>query len=122
MRAVTDSLLISREKLSFLVDATSAPIASLSPISSWIGYEVGLIATALTSIEDSGEDLSCYDSNAFIIFLKTIPSRFYPFLILVVQFILIGEFPIYCTHLVDSVGRWNLVQEDLGQQINYRGL
>lgn len=36
-RPIMDTLLISREKLSFLVDATAAPIASISPISSWIG-------------------------------------------------------------------------------------
>ncbi|CAM9782824.1 unnamed protein product, partial [Sphacelaria rigidula] len=89
MRAVTDSLLISREKLSFIVDATSAPIASLSPISSWIGFEIGLIADALSNLEEDGEDISCYDSSAFVIFIKTIPSRFYPFFILLIQFLLI---------------------------------
>lgn len=36
-RPIMDTLLISREKLAFLVDATAAPIASISPISSWIG-------------------------------------------------------------------------------------
>lgn len=36
-RPIMDQMLISREKLAFLVDATSAPIASISPISSWIG-------------------------------------------------------------------------------------
>lgn len=91
MRAVTDSLLISREKLSFIVDATSAPIASLAPISSWIGFEIGLIADALSNLEADGEDISCYDSSSFLIFIKTIPSRFYPFFILVIQFMLIGE-------------------------------
>lgn len=36
-RPIMDALLISREKLAFLVDATSAPIASIAPISSWVG-------------------------------------------------------------------------------------
>jgi hypothetical protein len=36
-RPIMDKVFISREKLSFLVDATSAPVASISPISSWIG-------------------------------------------------------------------------------------
>ena len=36
-RPIFDRMLISREKLSYIVDATSAPIASVSPISSWIG-------------------------------------------------------------------------------------
>ena len=35
MRPLLDSLFVSREKLAFIVDATAAPIASISPISSW---------------------------------------------------------------------------------------
>ena len=42
MRPVTDRQHISREKLAFLVDATSAPIAGVAIISTWIGFEVGL--------------------------------------------------------------------------------
>lgn len=42
MRPVTDETRVSREKLAFLVDATSAPIAGLAVISTWVGYEVGL--------------------------------------------------------------------------------
>lgn len=30
-------------RVAFLVDATAAPIASIVPISSWIGFEIGLI-------------------------------------------------------------------------------
>ena len=36
---ISDAFFVSREKLAFLVDATTAPIASLAPISSWIGFE-----------------------------------------------------------------------------------
>ena len=49
MRPITDKLKISREKLSFIVDATSAPVASIFIVSSWIGYEVGLIQDGLDS-------------------------------------------------------------------------
>ena len=35
MRPLMDTLMVSREKLAFIVDATAAPIASISPISSW---------------------------------------------------------------------------------------
>ena len=44
MRPITDKLKISREKLSFIVDATAAPVSSIFIVSSWIGYEVGLVA------------------------------------------------------------------------------
>lgn len=70
MRPITDKLKISREKLSFIVDATSAPVASIFIVSSWIGYEVGLIQDGLTSI---GSTL-----NAYSVFLDSIIFRFYP--------------------------------------------
>ncbi len=70
MRPITDKLKISREKLAYIVDSTAAPVASLVIISTWIGYELGLIAEGLKTI-GSGE-------NAYDVFLKTIPYRFYP--------------------------------------------
>nr|WP_152889456.1 Na+/H+ antiporter NhaC family protein [Clostridium tarantellae] len=74
MRPVTDKIGISREKLAFVIDATAAPIAGLAIISTWIGLEVGLIGDAFNSI---GQEV-----DAFGIFLKTIPYRFYNLLIL----------------------------------------
>ncbi|MBU2471725.1 MAG: Na+/H+ antiporter NhaC family protein, partial [Bacteroidetes bacterium] len=47
MRPITDKLLVSREKLSFIVDAGAATVASIFIISTWIGYEVGLIEQGL---------------------------------------------------------------------------
>lgn len=78
MRPVTDKMKISREKLSFIVDATAAPVASIFIISSWIGYEVGLIHDGLNII---GSDV-----NAYSTFLATIPFRFYPIMMLVFVF------------------------------------
>ena len=43
MRPLTDRLRISREKLSYLVDSTAAPVANIAIISTWIGYEISLI-------------------------------------------------------------------------------
>lgn len=88
-RPITDMILISREKLAFLVDATSAPIASISPISSWIGFELSLIDESYTAIEADGGDLSAYETSPFIVFVKTIPARFYPIGMLCVQLFLI---------------------------------
>ncbi len=75
MRPITDKLKISREKLSYLVDTTAAPVASIFPISTWIGYEVGLINSAFKSLG--------IKANGFIWFLQSIPYRFYPILSLV---------------------------------------
>jgi Na+/H+ antiporter NhaC len=80
MRPVTDKMKISREKLSFIVDATAAPVASIFIISSWIGYEVGLIQDGLTMIGS--------DANAYTTFLATIPFRFYPIVMLFFVFII----------------------------------
>jgi len=74
MRPITDRLRISREKLSFLVDATSAPVASLALVSSWIGVEVGYIS-------DQYQALGIHQS-AWATFIQTIPYRFYPLLML----------------------------------------
>ncbi|MBT8392301.1 MAG: Na+/H+ antiporter NhaC family protein [Ignavibacteria bacterium] len=78
MRPITDKLKISREKLSFIVDATAAPVASIFIVSSWIGYEVGLIQDGLTMIGST--------ANAYSIFLETIRYRFYPIAMLLFVF------------------------------------
>ncbi len=68
-RAVSDKLRMSREKFSYIVDSTAAPVASLALISTWIGYEVGLIGDA---IEGTSVAMTPYT-----IFLHSIPYRFY---------------------------------------------
>ncbi len=75
MRPITDRLKISREKLSFLVDSTAAPVSSLLFISTWIGYEVGLIDSALKTAGYSVE-------SAYAVFLEALPYSFYPILAL----------------------------------------
>ena len=47
--------MVSKEKLTFLVDATAAPLASLTPVSSWVGFEVSLIQTEINNLpKDKG--------------------------------------------------------------------
>ena len=69
MRPVTDRRHISREKLAYLVDSMSAPIAGIAIISTWVGYEVGLFGEIAQQL---GLDRSGYD-----IFFSIIPLRFY---------------------------------------------
>lgn len=78
MRPITDRLKISREKLAYIVDSTAAPVASVFPISSWIGFEVGLIAAAFTAVG--------IPFNAYTTFVASIPYRFYPIFALVLGF------------------------------------
>jgi Na+/H+ antiporter NhaC len=89
MRPVTDRLRVSREKLAYVVDSTSAPVASLMFVSTWVGYEISLIADGLkaasasVATRDPALARQLADANAFNVFVDTIPYRFYPLLALV---------------------------------------
>ncbi len=80
MRPITDELRISREKLSFYVDTGAATVASLFLVSTWIGYEVGLMEQGLRAIDSS--------QDAYAMFIRTIPYRFYPIFALVLAFLI----------------------------------
>ncbi|GAB4176125.1 MAG: Na+/H+ antiporter NhaC family protein [Wenzhouxiangellaceae bacterium] len=76
MRPITDRMRISREKLAYLVDSTAAPVACIGLVTTWVGYEVGLVRDALAGID--GLDL-----NPYLVFLNSIAYSFYPLLALV---------------------------------------
>ena len=67
MRPVTDGHRISRAKLSYLIDATAAPICMIAPISSWAAAVSGVV-----------EDYSGFD-----LFVRAIPFNFYSLLTIV---------------------------------------
>ena len=79
MRSITDRLKVSREKLAYIVDSTAAPVATIALISTWIGFQVGLIDEAIGNIEGFGQ-------SAYPIFLNSIPYAFYPILAVVFVF------------------------------------
>lgn len=70
MRPVTDRHKVSRAKLSYIIDATAAPVCIIAPISSW--------AAAVTSSVPADADI-----NGFAVFLQTIPYNLYAVLTLV---------------------------------------
>ena len=82
MRPITDKLKISREKLAYIVDSTAAPIASIVIISTWVGYEVGLISDGLVTIGST--------QNAYDVFISSIPYSFYP--IATIYFVFLTSF------------------------------
>ena len=82
MRPFTDKLKISREKLSYLVDSTAAPIASIIPASTWIGFEVGLLISSFQVIGFRG--------NAYVTFIDSIPYSFYSLMALLMVVLLAG--------------------------------
>ena len=68
MLPVTDSKRVSRAKLSYLIDATAAPICMIAPISSW--------PAAVSSYAPEG-------TSGIMMFIKAIPFNFYSILTLV---------------------------------------
>ncbi len=83
MRPLTDKHKISREKLAYVVDSTAAPVSSTCPISTWVAMELGLIATALAGLG--------IKANSMMVFLQTIPYRFYSLLTIAFVFIIIWQ-------------------------------
>ena len=69
MRPATDQKRISREKLAYLVDSTTAPIAGLAVVSTWIGYEVGLFNEVANSLS--------IQQDGYSMFFDAIGFRFY---------------------------------------------
>ncbi|NOZ62657.1 MAG: Na+/H+ antiporter NhaC family protein [Calditrichaeota bacterium] len=80
MRPLTDKIGISREKLSYIVDSTAAPVASIAIISSWVGFQVGLIDQAFNNIN--------VPHDAYITFLRSIPFASYSVLAIIFVFLI----------------------------------
>ena len=76
MRHIADEQNVSREKLSYVVDSTAGPVTDMAFISSWIAYEVGMMALAF-------ETVGFEDANPYSVFVQTIPFRFYNILAVV---------------------------------------
>lgn len=80
MRPVTDSMRVSRAKLAYIVDSTAAPVACIAVVTTWIGYEIGLIGDSLSKMEG-------LHIEAYLLFLNTIPYSFYPIMAIVFVFL-----------------------------------
>lgn len=81
MRPITDRNRISKEKLSFIIDSTAAPIVGLALISTWVGYMIGVIRNVYLNLG--------IDANYYGVFIKTIPYSYYCIYALVFLLILI---------------------------------
>src|SRR5699024_10685904 len=56
MRPVTDRMRVSREKLAYIVDSTSAPMCLLGPVSTWVVFVMGLIGAEFVKLGISGSE------------------------------------------------------------------
>ena len=82
-RTLTDRHRISREKLAYIVDSTSAPVAGIAIVSTWIGYEVGLFDSLLGTLSAVND----VPSSGYELFFAILPLRFYCIFALVLVFL-----------------------------------
>lgn len=75
MRPITDRLKVSREKLAYIVDSSSAPVVAIAFITTWIGAELSYI--------QSGIDAIGLEDSAYSIFFHSLAYSFYPILTLI---------------------------------------
>lgn len=79
MQPITDSYGVSREKLSYIVDSTAAPVTAIAVISTWIGFEISLLNGVFRQYGITHMD-------GYTAFIYSIPYLFYPILTLVFVF------------------------------------
>lgn len=93
MRDMADEMRMSREKLSYIIDSTAAPVATFG-ISSWVVYQLSMIETGY---ESAG--ITDVAPGAFQVFIRSIP------------------FNMYCIFAVVMVGIIVITQRDFGEML-----
>jgi Na+/H+ antiporter NhaC len=94
MRNMADEMRMSREKLSYIVDSTAAPVATFG-ISSWVVYQISMIEQGYEAAGIAGDAPA-----SFALFLQSIP------------------FNMYCLLAVAMVGIIVATQRDFGEMLN----
>ncbi|WP_100012968.1 Na+/H+ antiporter NhaC family protein [Lentibacillus sediminis] len=79
-RPLTDRHRISRAKLAYYIDSTSAPVTVISPISSWGAYIIGILGGLFAAN-------GITDIQAMEAFLRMIPLNFYALAALLLVFL-----------------------------------
>ncbi|GAB3675204.1 Na+/H+ antiporter NhaC family protein [Halopiger thermotolerans] len=127
MREISDQLRISREKLSYIVDSTAAPVATIA-LSSWVAFQLSLIGDAYEGL-GAGESAP----TAFETFVRSIPYNTYALLAIVMVGLIVytgrdyGEM-LAAEHRARSTGKVSRedaqplqeVEKDLGAPIETR--
>ncbi|WP_258103435.1 Na+/H+ antiporter NhaC family protein [Marinoscillum sp. MHG1-6] len=86
MRPIMDKMKVSREKLSYIVDSTAAPLVAISLIGVWIGAELDYIQSGLVNINNGNQPI---EMSAYQILLSSLQFSFYPILTLIFVLMLI---------------------------------
>lgn len=81
-KPITDQYKISRAKLAYIIDSTSAPVVILMPISTWGAYIIGMMGGLFVN--------SGYTTHTgFSGFLAAVPYQFYPITAIIMVFLVI---------------------------------
>lgn len=80
-RPLVDQYKVSREKLAYIIDSTSAPVCVISPISSWGAYIIALLSMILVTYG--------IKEAPFMVFFEIIPYNFYAIFSLIFVFAVI---------------------------------
>ncbi|MBB3141295.1 Na+/H+ antiporter NhaC family protein [Halomonas organivorans] len=87
LRGLSDRYRVSREKLAYIADSTSAPVSVLVPITGWAVFIAGLLI-GMGPIEDAGQAMS--------VFVHAIPFNLYAIVsVLVVGLVIVGLVPLF---------------------------
>ncbi|CAM9370968.1 unnamed protein product [Ectocarpus sp. 12 AP-2014] len=85
LRDVVKTVGVSPEKFAWLVHSVGVALASLSPISSWVGLQIGYTAAVLDSLGVSPP------LDGFLVVLRSLPFRFFPlFYLLLIIIVLVS--------------------------------
>ena len=129
MREISDRMRISREKLSYVVDSTAAPVATLA-ISSWVAFQLSMIEEGFADVEETH---GVESPGVFETFVASIPFNTYSILAIIMVGIIVytrrdyGEM-LDAEHRSWRTGKVNRdeaqplqeVEEDLGDPIEDR--
>lgn len=102
MRDLSDRFRISREKLAYIADSTSAPVSVLVPITGWAVFIAGLLI-GMGPIDSASE--------AMVVFIASIPYNLYALLaVATVGLVIVGVLP-----TIGPMAKAERRAEDLGQ-------
>lgn len=85
-RPLTDRTRVSRELLSYIVDSTAAPVAGMMLVSTWIGFEIGLIREALSTLAEEEIHPTIPE---YPMWLNALPFHYYSILAVILVFIVV---------------------------------
>ena len=80
-KPITDQHKVSRAKLAYIIDSTSAPVVIMMPFSTWGAYIIGSIGGLLVT--------SSITQTGLFVFISAIPYQFYPITALILVFLVI---------------------------------